>query len=194
MSFDRFETTEGEYWLSQYKESAYNGLGVIYVHHLQNLYMNIIAKNYINWKNCIIFGSYIISLNGLLMMVILCLLYDYFCWWSILTIKKNWDQEFDLGEEDDHASHWEEFEDSNLYAEDVEIKQSRESVDDFDDELSWSRILEHFLLNMKHIWDEEFEYIGISTWIFYMLKMTVVYYHYFQTSGYSRRWISIRNK
>ena len=53
-----------------------------------------------------------------------------------MIIKKNWDQEFDLGEEEDHAQHWDEFEDSNLYAEDDEIKQTRESVDDFDDELS----------------------------------------------------------
>ena len=44
MAFDRFELTEGEYWLSQYKESAYNGLGVIYVLRLQNQFTNLIVK------------------------------------------------------------------------------------------------------------------------------------------------------
>jgi hypothetical protein len=68
-------------------------------------------------------------------MVNQCLIYEYFFGRSILHIKKNWDHELDLGDEEDHPTFWDDFDDSNLYIEEEEIKQSREEIEDFDYEL-----------------------------------------------------------
>ena len=41
-----------------------------------------------------------------------------------------------MGDEEEYPDFWSDYEDSNLYAEDEEIKQSREGVEDYDYDLS----------------------------------------------------------
>lgn len=89
------------------------------------------------------------------------MLLEYFGRWRYLNIKRIWDHELDLEEEEDHPSFWDEHADTNLYIEEDEIKQSRDETEDWEYELFRFWTMEYLTTIKKHIWDEEFEYIGI---------------------------------
>jgi len=163
--FDKFEFVEGDYWFKEYRNSAFywpwRNLRPPFtevIHESNSKKLNKLKDLYNIWQ-LYDFTEWIIE-DGDSMFV-----YEYFLE-EAFPYQEEWDHELDLGDEEDHPTFWDDFDDSNLYIEEEEIKQSREEIEDFDYELSE---IEYWSINLdkETHWDDEFEFVEYKRELLY---------------------------